>query len=325
MTTKGQDLLKLWDNIYMVQGMTGAMANMLPKAEKALDATVEVLYTSRYSGQQESIQKLIKNTLYSFPLRNYSKNGLKVLSKASVEKAIAHSSDFEKLRVLFVENAAKEIGVLHKGRLFFQGKSPSRTDIFLDYVYRKAGGNIAKLEEEFSRLAGMAENLTPHISLTVEEFKAGLKVLEETEINAENAIDYIYDVLPYFNHRIFNNEVVMISDSNCVNVVQKVIEYLETGNISQALHSAGQDVEVLEQIYKNNFSSPVKIEDIRTIDMAEGEIGIMYIYKKGYKYGHVFNVIKINKRLMLLNGQKGLIQTFEKAEFVEYLKVKQLK
>ncbi|MDN3690939.1 hypothetical protein QWZ06_00980 [Chryseobacterium tructae] len=322
MTTQGRKLLELWDDIYMVQGTASAMVSMLPKAQKALDATVEILYHSRFPSQQRSLEKLIENTLYSFPLRNYSKNGLKVLSKASVEKTITHSSDFEKLRVLFVENAAKEIGVLHKGKLLFQGKSPARTDIFLDYIYRKAGGKVGKLEEEFSRLAGMAENLTPRISLTVEEFKAGLKVLEETEINAENAIDYIYDVLPYFNHYILNNKVVMVSDSNCVNVVQKVIEYLETGNISQALHSDGQDVEVLEQIFENSFSSPVKIEDIRSIDMAEGEIGIMYIYKKGFKHGHVFNVIKKNERLMLLNGQKGLMQTFEKADFVEYLKVK---
>ncbi|MBB6370986.1 hypothetical protein [Chryseobacterium shigense] len=322
MTTKGRKLLELWDDIYMAQGTASAMASMLPKAEKALDATVEVLYTSRYPRQQESIQKLIKNTLYSFPLRNYSKNGLTVLLKNSVKNITKHSSDFEKLKMLFVENAAKEIGVLHKGKLFFKGKSPARTDIFLDYIYRKAGGNLAKLEDEFSRFAGMAENLTPHISLTVEEFKAGLKVLEETQITPENAIDYIYDVLPYFNHHIVNNEVVMISDSNCVNVVQKVIEYLATGKISSAMHSKGQNVEILEEIYGGEFSLPVKIEDIRTIDIAEGEIGIMYIYKKGYKYGHVFNVIKTNKRLMLLNGQKGLMQTFEKAEFVEYLKVK---
>ena len=191
MTTKGKKLLELWDNIYMVQGTASAMVSMLPKAEKALDATVEVLYTSRYPSQQKSLQKLIKNTLYSFPLRNYSKNGLTVLLKDSVKNITKHSSDFEKLKVLFVENAAKEIGVLHKGKLFFQGKS-ARTDIFLDYIYRKAGGNAAKLEEEFSRLAGMAENATPHISLTVDEFKAGLKALEETTINAENAIDYIY-------------------------------------------------------------------------------------------------------------------------------------
>lgn len=99
----------------------------------------------------------------------------------------------------------------------------------------------------------------------------------------------------------------MISDSNCVNVVQKVIEYLETGKISQALHSRGQNVKVLEEIFGGKFSSPVKITDIRSIDIAEDEIGIMYIYKKGFEYGHVFNVIKKNKRLMLLNGQKGIM------------------
>ncbi|WP_133147466.1 hypothetical protein [Chryseobacterium aquaticum] len=113
----------------------------------------------------------------------------------------------------------------------------------------------------------------------------------------------------------------MISDFNCVNVVQKIIEYLETGKISQALHSEGQEVILLENIFGSKFSSPVKITDIRTIDIAEGEIGIMYIYKKGFEYGHVFNVIKKNRRLMLINGQKGIMQTFEKAEFIEYLKI----
>jgi len=59
----------------------------------------------------------------------------------------------------------------------------------------------------------------------VEEFEAGWKALQEAiqegKITAENALDYIYDVLPYFNHHIVNNELKMISDSNCVNVVQK--------------------------------------------------------------------------------------------------------
>ncbi len=114
----------------------------------------------------------------------------------------------------------------------------------------------------------------------------------------------------------------MISDSNCVNVVQKVIEYLETGKISQALHSERQEVILLENIFGSKFSSPVKITDIRTIDITEGEIGIMYVYRKGFKRGHVFNVIKKNKRLMLLNGQKGIMQTLKEYEFIEYLKVK---
>ncbi|WP_288459561.1 hypothetical protein [uncultured Chryseobacterium sp.] len=57
------------------------------------------------------------------------------------------------------------------------------------------------MEEEMSRLVGMAENLTPSFSMTIEEFRAGWNALQEAidegKITAENAIDYIYDVLPY--------------------------------------------------------------------------------------------------------------------------------
>ncbi|WP_449399883.1 hypothetical protein [Chryseobacterium wanjuense] len=108
----------------MVQGATSAMVSMLLKAEKALDATVEVLYTSRFPRQQESVQKLIKNTLYSFPLRDYSKNGLKVLLKDGVKSITKHASDFEKLKVLFIENAKKEVAVLYKGKSSFKQIPP---------------------------------------------------------------------------------------------------------------------------------------------------------------------------------------------------------
>ena len=72
---------------------------------------------------------------------------------------------------------------------------------FLDYLYSKVGGNTAKPEEEMSRLAGMAENSTPSFSITAEEFREGWKVLQKAMyggiITPQNAIDYIYDVLPY--------------------------------------------------------------------------------------------------------------------------------
>jgi hypothetical protein len=311
MTPKGQDLLKLWDNIYMVQGATGAMASMLPKAEKALDATVEVLYTSRYPRQQESIQKLIKNTLYSFPLRNYSKNGIKVLSKASIEKAITHSSDFEKLRVLFVENAAKEIAVLHKGKLFFQGKSPARTNIFLDYVYRKAGGNVAKLEEEFSRLTGMAENLPISSKIiTVEKFESGLKALQESDITAENAIDFIDEARIYFNHKIIINakgekEIVQIGNDNCVEVVKVVEEFFRTGKINTATFSEAQQYRELEKLYNGRFDT-YKLGTLRTKEeiMPIGTRGILLCERGPGLKSHVINITKVEKdRLKYIEGQ----------------------
>ncbi|WP_294232933.1 hypothetical protein [uncultured Chryseobacterium sp.] len=311
-TTKGKKLLELWDDIYMVQGTAGAMASMLTKAEKALDVTVEVLYTSRYPRQQESLQKLIKNALYSFPLRNYSKNGLRVLSKDGVRSITNHAADFEKLRVLFIENAKKEVAVLYKGKKFFQADSAGRTGKFLDYLYRKAGGNITKLDQEMSRLAGMAENLTPRFSMTAEEFEAGWKAIQEAintgKITAENALDYIYEVLPYFNHHVVNGEVVMISNTNCVNVVKKVVEYLRTGKISSALHSAGQEVELLEEIYGNKFIKIAELKDLKGINgMQEGEIGVIYAYVNEMKPGHVFNIVRENGRLILPDGQFGVL------------------
>lgn len=328
MTTKGKKLLELWDDIYMVQGATSAMVSMLPKAEKALDATVEVLYTSRYPRQQESVQKLIKNTLYSFPLRDYSKNGLKVLLKDGIKNITKHSSDFEKLRVLFVENAAKEIAVLYKGKKFFHANSAGRTGKFLDYLYRKAGGNITKLDQEISRLAGMAENLPPNFSMKAEEFEAGWKALQEAivegKITSENAIDYIYEVLPYFNHHVVNGEVVMISNTNCVNVVKNVIEYLTTGELKTALPSEGQEVDLLEQIYNNKFK-PTTLEDLKAEKgMKEGEIGIIFAYKNISTTikGHVFNIVKKNNRLILPDGQFGILARTRDYKYFEYIKVK---
>ncbi|WP_431612210.1 hypothetical protein [Chryseobacterium sp. 'Rf worker isolate 10'] len=316
MTTKGQDLLKLWDDIYMVQGATNAMASMLPKAEKALDTTVEILYTSRYSGQQESIQKLIKNTLYSFPLRNYSKNGLNVLSKASVEKAITHSSDFEKLRVLFVENAAKEIAVLYKGKKFFQADSLGRTGKFLDYLYIKAGGNTTRLEEEMSRLAGMAENIDTGIQMTVKEFEDGLEALIKAEITPETAIDYLNDALIYFNHHVVDKKVVQISNRNCINVVQAIEDFLRTGKINVASTSEAQKLKVLTDKYGGYFLT-LKIETLQNKNYFKvGERGILYCDRGPNDYDHVLSVFMEEDGLVLKDAQS------ESQEFVtiKYLK-----
>ncbi|MDQ1097941.1 MULTISPECIES: hypothetical protein [Chryseobacterium] len=328
MTTRGKKLLKLWDDIYMVQGTASAMASMLTKAEKALDVTVEVLYTSRYPRQQESLQKLIKNALYSFPLRDYSKNGLRVLLKDGIKKVTEHSSDFEKLNVLFIENAQKEIAVLYKGKKFFQANSAGRTGKFLDYLYRKASGNITKLDEEISRLAGMAENVPPNFSMKAEEFEAGWKALQEAivggKITGENAIDYIYEVLPYFNHHVVNGEVVMISNTNCVNVVKNVIEYLTTGKLKTALPSEGQEVDLLEQIYNDKFK-PTTLEALKAEEgMKEGEIGIIFAYKNISTTikGHVFNIVKKNNRLILPDGQFGILARTRDYKYFEYIKVK---
>jgi len=177
MTTRGKKLLELWDDIYMVQGTTGAMASMLPKAEKALDVTVEVLYTSRYPRQQESLQKLIKNALYSFPLKNYSKNGLRVLLKDGIKKITEHSSDFEKLNVLFVGNAAKEIGLLYRGKMFFYA-TEAATRNFIDRLYKKINNEkqLEKYLDEIVRLENFGKNLNA-IRLTELELQEWIQII----------------------------------------------------------------------------------------------------------------------------------------------------
>ncbi|WP_162926222.1 hypothetical protein [Chryseobacterium aurantiacum] len=304
MTTKGKKLLELWDDIYMVQGTTSAMVSMLPKAEKALDATVEVLYTSRYPSQQKSLKKLIENTLYSFPLRNYSKKGLTALSKDGIKSITEHSSDFEKLKVLFVENAEKEVGVIHKGKLLSQGKSPARTNIFLDYLYRRAGGNLGKLEEEFSRLAGMAENVPVSENIiTVEKFEAGLKALQETKITSENAIDFIDEARIYFNHKIMANAkgdkfIVKIADHNCVEVVKVIDHFFKTGKINTAAFSEAQDMWTgLSIWFQNQYGITRGLEYLKSVGllharMADNETGILVCIRKAGGENHVINVVK---------------------------------
>lgn len=303
-TTKGKKLLELWDDIYMVQGTAGAMASMLPKAEKALDVTVEVLYTSRYPRQQESLQKLIKNALYSFPLRNYSKNGLSVLSKNSIKSITKRAADFEKLRVLFVENAAKEIAVLYKGKKFFQADSSGRMGKFLDYLYVKAGGNVTRLEEEINLLAGMAENIDTGIQMTVKEFEDGFEALIKADITPETAIDYLDDALIYINHHIVNGKIVQVSNKNCVNIVQVMETFFSTGKINTAAASDTQHYKILEDIYNKPFLSITTLKTLENINyMKEGERGILLCIKGGWESNHVLNIYVKDRRLVYKDGQ----------------------
>ncbi|WP_449399884.1 hypothetical protein [Chryseobacterium wanjuense] len=174
----------------------------------------------------------------------------------------------------------------------------------------------------------MAENLPPNFSMKAEEFEAGWKALQEAivegKITSENAIDYIYEVLPYFNHHVVNGEVVMISNTNCVNVVKNVIEYLTTGELKTALPSEGQEVDLLEQIYNNKFK-PTTLEDLKAEKgMKEGEIGIIFAYKNISTTikGHVFNIVKKNNRLILPDGQFGILARTRDYKYFEYIKVK---
>ncbi|GAB0155002.1 hypothetical protein CHRYSEOSP005_02620 [Chryseobacterium sp. Alg-005] len=101
--------------------------------------------------------------------------------------------------------------------------------------------------EKKVKKAGMAENINACITMTVEEFEEGLKKL--SKIKPEEALEYLDDAMIYFNHHIVDGKIVQASNTNCVNVVQKVDEFLKTGKISKAAASGAQEYYVLEKLY----------------------------------------------------------------------------
>ena len=158
-----------------------------------------------------------------------------------------------------------------------------------------------KIAEWFkkNKKAGMAENISTGIKMTVEEFEAGLKKF--STLKTSEAFEHLSDAIIYFNHHIVNGKIVQISDINCVNVVEAVEEFLRTGKIKTAQASHYQDILKLENIYKGNFLT-MGVPSIKNI-MKEGERGIIFCSRPFPRKGHVINVIKKNGELIFIDGQ----------------------
>ena len=147
----------------------------------------------------------------------------------------------------------------------------------------------------------MAEDISTGIKMTLEEFEAGFKALQKANITAKNAINYIYDALPYFNHHVINGKIVQISDRNCVEVVKVLDEFLKTGKIRTAPASKAQDYFVLENLYGKSFLS-YNFSTLSKV-MKEGETGILLCQRGQGKLSHVLNIIKNDGKLLFKDGQ----------------------
>lgn len=163
-----------------------------------------------------------------------------------------------------------------------------------------------KLEilDEMDELAGFAKN----IGLTsdpkkIKEFQEGLRKL--SRVTQKDAYDNIYDALKYFNRKVEGNRIIQISDTNCVNVVQVVDEYLKTGKIRLANHSKPQTIDVLTNKYGGDFKRKT-IKQLK-LDMKENEMGIIFGNRGTGKTGHVFNVIMKDGYLRMFDGQSGTL------------------
>ena len=146
---------------------------------------------------------------------------------------------------------------------------------------------------------GMAENINTGIKITVEEFEAGLKKL--AKIKPEEALDYLDEALIYFNHHIVEGKIVQISNTNCINVVQSVEDFLRTGKITKAISSKPQGYFTLAEKYKGtfltyNFSTLNKV-------IKDGERGILLCERGEGSLSHVLNIIKKDGKLNFVDGQ----------------------
>ncbi|MEC4004909.1 hypothetical protein OX283_009600 [Flavobacterium sp. SUN052] len=167
----------------------------------------------------------------------------------------------------------------------------------------------------------MAENISvPNLKITVEEFEQG--IIKLSKIKSSEALNYLDEALIYFNHHVVNGKIVQIGDENCVNVVEVVEDFLKTGKLNVAKYSTFQEITKLENIYNNKFLT-MSIPSTKNV-MKEGERGIIFGYRGLYKKGHVFNVVKKDGGLILIDAQKsnGRAVLNEGYKSFKYLKTK---
>ncbi len=174
---------------------------------------------------------------------------------------------------------------------------------------------IDELAEHLDEVAGMAENI--RTTKNAELFKESAKKL--SKIKPREALKYLDEALPHFNHKIDGDTVVQISDTNCSLIVQKVDEFLKTGKISKAAHCGPINILEISNKYKRAFITTT-IPSLKNI-MKEGERGIMYGNRGAHRTGHVFNVIKTEGKLKFIDGQSGGLADLTKG----YISFKYLK
>ncbi|WP_312341249.1 hypothetical protein [Chryseobacterium binzhouense] len=175
-------------------------------------------------------------------------------------------------------------------------KGGQKLQDFVDDVWKKIADWFLK-----NKKAGMAEDISTGIKMTLEEFEEGYKALQKANITAKNAMKYLDKTMIYFNHHIVNGKIVQISDRNCVEVVKVLDEFLKTGKISKAPVSKAQNYFVLEKVYAKSFLS-YNFSTLSKV-MKEGERGILLCQRGQGKLSHVLNIIKKDGKLLFKDGQ----------------------
>lgn len=211
-----------------------------------------------------------------------------------INGAVIKTSNFAKKveTTVVYKNASKALEELRE----MLSKGGQKLQNFVDDVWKEIVEWFLK-----NKKAGMAEDISTGIKMTLEEFEEGYKALQKANITAKNAMKYLDKTMIYFNHHIVNGKIVQISDRNCVEVVKVLDEFLKTGKISKAPVSKAQDYFVLEKVYAKSFLS-YNFSTLSKV-MKEGERGILLCQRGQGKLSHVLNIIKKDGKLLFKDGQ----------------------
>ncbi|HCM32864.1 hypothetical protein [Chryseobacterium sp.] len=103
-------------------------------------------------------------------------DSLAALSKDGIKSITEHSSDFEKLKVLFVENAEKEVGLLYRGEMFFYATEIATRNFINQLFTKKNEKQLEKYLDEIIRIESFAKNLNA-IRLTELELQEWIQIV----------------------------------------------------------------------------------------------------------------------------------------------------
>ncbi|MFK7747264.1 MAG: hypothetical protein AB8B65_02620 [Kordia sp.] len=340
---EAQNFLRLWNEIYNTLGLVTfspvAIKVVTTNAPKIVHSGANILQgTGKIFLKKEAYKKVKELTLkaiHNLEIPNFNKTGLQIVPKGKKIFGLTNISKLQNLGVIFVKGAKNTIAAIYKGIVIASGKVKIVALQLRTALRKLRGDKLKKHLDDIVELAGSAENL--RVIRDVDAFIASRARLDSLKITGENALQYLDDALPHFNHEVVEKVVngktekvvVQIGKKNCVSVVEVVEKFLRTGEITKAKRVKRLKIRLLEKEYGGTFFQyrPETLKDVRI--MKDGDRGIMYgVREEGeiiingvrewYSDGHVFNVIKVNGQVLFRDGQSGLMAVLKGKGYIKF-------
>ena len=337
----GQEFLESWEKIYTVGGAVTfspvAIKAVTTYSPKMLNSGADLLQVTRKTITNPQTYKKVKDlttkAVHSLEIPNFNKTGLEILKKGfkSIPE-LSNASKLQELGVVFVKGGENTMAAIYKGVVIAYGKVQIVALQLRRAIQKLRGKPLEEYLEELRYLGGMAENI--RTTKNVDAFLASQARLATLKITSKNALKYLDEALPHFNHKVVENivngvvekVVVKIGDENCASVAKVVDEYLKTGKITKAepiglsgFDFFGKDVGDFSQLSLLSMQKVMK-EGERGIIF--GELGRRPSFQNGEAilqvFGHYFNVVKKDGILLLKDGQIGRNAVIGFKQYKEY-------